>query len=258
MASTPGTYSARLTAAQDLLPFRTRHRAEVHGQIVHDALHRREGWCRCYALEYAGVAVGFGSIAIAGPWQGKPTAFEFYLLPEHRLRAFALFEKFLEASGARFFEAQTNETLFTSLALACAGSCTVDKIVFADGITTAHALAGARLLPTHTGDDMHAAVERCQGGGEWTLEVDGAVVGKGGILFHYNRPFGDVYMEIDPAFRRRGLGTFLVQELKRISYEFGALPCARCNPDNVASRRTLQGAGFVPHAQILAGALTTA
>jgi predicted GNAT family acetyltransferase len=62
-------------------------------------------------------------------------------------------------------------------------------------------------------------------------------------------------MEVAEPYRRRGLGSFLVQELKRICYESGSVPCARCNPDNVASRKTLQVAGFVPCAHILTGVL---
>jgi hypothetical protein len=29
--------------------------------------------------------------------------------------------------------------------------------------------------------------------------------GQGGILDHYNRPYGDIYMEVAEPFRRRGL-----------------------------------------------------
>jgi GNAT superfamily N-acetyltransferase len=87
------------------------------------------------------------------------------------------------------------------------------------------------------------------------LESDGKTAARGGILFHYNRPYGDVYMEVAEPFQRRGLGSYLVQELKRISYELGAVPCARCNPTNVASRRTLAKAGFAPFAHILTGTL---
>jgi GNAT superfamily N-acetyltransferase len=94
-------------------------------------------------------------------------------------------------------------------------------------------------------------LEQRQGGGEWLLEVNGTVAGKGGILFHYNRPYGDIYMEVNEPFRRRGLGSYFVQELKRLCYEIGAIPGARCNPSNVASRQTLQRAGFVPVAHIL-------
>jgi GNAT superfamily N-acetyltransferase len=87
------------------------------------------------------------------------------------------------------------------------------------------------------------------------VEIDGQVAASGGVLFHYNRPYGDIYMDVEESFRRRGLGAFLVQELKRLCYEGGHVPAARCNPTNVASRRTLQRAGFVPCAHILKGVL---
>ena len=90
---------------------------------------------------------------------------------------------------------------------------------------------------------------------DWVIEIEGTIAAKGGILYHYNRPYGDIYMEVAEPFRRRGIGTYIVQELKRICYELGSIPCARCNPDNIASRRTLQKAGFVPCAHILAGTL---
>ena len=57
------------------------------------------------------------------------------------------------------------------------------------------------------------------------------------------------------AMRRRGVGSFLVQELKRISYEQGKIPAARCNAANVASRATLERAGFLPCARVLVGRL---
>jgi hypothetical protein len=45
--------------------------------------------------------------------------------------------------------------------------------------------------------------------------------------------------------------------LNRIAYEMGGIPAARCGPENVASRKTLQKAGFVPFAHILVGAIQT-
>jgi GNAT superfamily N-acetyltransferase len=102
---------------------------------------------------------------------------------------------------------------------------------------------------------IHAAIERRSGGGEWQLMVNGAAVGQGGILFHYNRPYGDIHMEVAEPFRRRGLGAYFVQELKRACRVLGAIPAARCNPDNLASRHTLQKAGFVPCGHRLAGSI---
>src|SRR5438093_2205802 len=96
-----------LAAAQTILPLRTRYRQEMNCQIVHDSIHSREGWTLTYALSLAGAAVGFGSVAIAGPWEDKPTIFEFYVLPLHRCRAFDLFEAFVDACGARLMEIQS-------------------------------------------------------------------------------------------------------------------------------------------------------
>jgi len=71
-----------------------------------------------------------------------------------------------------------------------------EEIVFRDGLTTAHAANGASLEQLTPGEEILACLDRRQGGGEWLLEVNGTVAGKGRILFHYNRPFGDIYMEV--------------------------------------------------------------
>jgi len=122
-------------------------------------------------------------------------------------------------------------------------------------VTTALQVNGAVLQPLTSDDEVRASIAERQGGPEFLLHVDGAPAGKGGILFHYNRPYGDVYMEIDESFRGRGLGAYLVQELKRQAYEIGSIPAARCSTNNRASRKTLQRAGFIPYAHILNGTL---
>ena len=63
--------------------------------------------------------------------------------------------------------------------------------------------------------------------------------GAGCLLYHYNRPYGDVYMEIARRFRLNGLGTYMVQELKARCRANGGVPAGRCNVDNLASRKTL-------------------
>ncbi len=249
---------AKLSSNEAVLPLRTRYRGEMNCQIVHDSIHRREGWNLSYLLEFGDITAGFGSIAIGGPWKDKPTVFEFYVLPEQRSRAFALFEAFLAASGARFFEVQTNDVLPTIMALTYGRDIGTEKIVFHDKLTTAHLPNGAILRRVTSEEEIRMSLERRQGGGEWLLEIDGIVAATGGIMFHYNRPYGDIYMEVTEPFRRRGLGSYLVQELKRECYELGAIPCARCNTSNIASRRTLQRAGFVPFAHILIGSIASA
>ncbi len=192
-------------------------------------------------------------MAIAGPWTGRPTVFEFYIQPGHRPQAFALFEAYLAASGVRHFEVQTNDELLTNLLHVYGREVTSDKIVFEDKLTTAFPNKGASLERKSTEISDRACIVQRQGGSEWRLDIEGMVVATGGINFHYNQPYGDIYMEVAEGFRRQGWGAYLVQELKRVTYELGQVPCARCNPTNVASCQTLQRAGFVPSGQILVG-----
>lgn len=228
-------------------------RAEMNCQIVHDSIHVRRGWTREFEILEGDVPVAYASQAVGGPWQARPAFYEFYVVPERRSRAYALFDAFLSATRPPAFEVQSSDVLTTTMALTFARDIVTDRVIFRDAATTTLLLPGATLRCITPAADIQSAIAARQGGGEWLLEMNGTVVGKGGILFHYNVPYGDVYMEIDESFRRGGCGAFLVQELKRLCYELGAVPGARCQPTNRASQRTLQRAGMVPFAQILAG-----
>lgn len=236
---------------------RDAYRTEMNCQIVHDSIHRRRGWSLEFGLTEGNRAVGYASVAVSGPWRDRPTLYEFYVVPECRARAYALFEAALAAARAVAFEVQSNDALTTTMALTFARDVASERVVFRDQLTTSHELPGASLRALTPADEIRTAIEERQGGGEWALELHGDVVGKGGILFHYNPPYGDVYMDVPEQHRRRGIGTYLVQELKRACYELGAIPAARCDTGNVASRRTLQRAGFVPYAHMLIGSLSS-
>jgi GNAT superfamily N-acetyltransferase len=229
------------------------YRREMSRQIVHDSIHDRPGWSAEYLLSVEGVPAGYGSVAIGGPWASQPSIYEFYAEPAQRLRLFDLFEALLEASGALRIEIQSNDPLAQVLLHAYGHDIASESILFEDHSRTTYAIEGVCFRhPTEAETpDLSDQQRRWRG----VVECDGAPAGTGGVLFHYNPPYGDIYMEVAPAFRRRGLGTFLVQELKRLCYEAGRLPAARCNTANLASRRTLQRAGFAPCGHILTAAV---
>jgi predicted GNAT family acetyltransferase len=200
-------------------------------------------------------AVGYGSMAIAGPWAGRPTIYEFFVIPDYLPQAFVLFETYRATCGAREFEVQTNDSLLTIMLHAYGRSIVSDKIVFEDKVATFISKQGARLQRETTDSADRASIALRQGGTKWRLETEGMVVATGGVNFHYNPPYGDIYMEVSEGFRRQGWGGYFVQELKRVAYELGQVPCARCNTTNIASRMTLQRAGFVPCGHILLGSV---
>ena len=234
---------------------RERHWAEVNGQVVHALIHRRPGWTEDWLLEADGVRCGFACVAVAGPWTGRRTVLEFQVASAWLGHAFGLFEAFVGAANVCSFEFQTNFGVEGLLPHVYGTEVVSEKIVFRDGPVNGAHYPGASLCPLTELDALRAAISERRGGGEWRLEWNGQVVGRGGLLFHYNPPFGDLWMEVDPAARRQGLGTWLVRQLRRECRELGQVPAARCDPANVASRRTLLRAGFLPVGHILIGKL---
>src|SRR5207247_9886801 len=89
---------AKPASVEDILPWRDMYRLEMGCQIIHDSLHSRKGWTEPYLLIAGGVTVGYGSIAVGGPWKGKPTVFEWYVVQQYRSHMLDLFSALLLAS----------------------------------------------------------------------------------------------------------------------------------------------------------------
>jgi len=238
-----------------VLALRERYRIEMDCQLVSFQIHAREGWTETYSLLADGEPAGFGTKAMAGPWRDQPTLIEFYVAPEQRRHVLGLFDALLAKSGARHIETQSNATLLADMLHAVSRDAIRESILFEHRCTTSLPANGASLRQVTPEADLREAIERRDGGGEWQLLLDGALLGHGGILFHYNRPYGDIHMEIEGPHRRRGWGAYFVQELKRACWALGAVPAARCNADNLASRHTLQKAGFAPCGHRLKGSI---
>src|SRR5205814_167444 len=109
------TLSARPTTLLEIAHFRERYRREMNCQIMGDSLHTRPGWTQSWLLYSDSNPLGYGTIAIAGPWKDKATATEFFVLPQHRQRIFDLFETFLEAAKPIAIETQTNAPLLCTM-----------------------------------------------------------------------------------------------------------------------------------------------
>ncbi len=248
--------NAHRVELRDIERMRDLYRHEMSCQIIHDSIHPRPGWSHEYSITEGDSKLGYGSVAVAGPWQGKPTVYEYFLLPQYRQRVFDAFVALLMASGANAIETQSNDVLLTVMLHTFASAVAGEAILFHDKVTTAHAPPGAVFRRATPEDAEQVTEQKLDAEARWLVEVGGVVAAAGDILFHYNRPYGDVYMAVGESFRRRGIGTYLVQELKRVCYQGGSVPAARCNPKNVASRQTLQRAGFVPCGNILTGTVS--
>lgn len=236
-----------------ILPLREEYRREMACQIVHDSWHAR-GFTTSYLLRVGGSVVGYAAVG-GPPRAARDIIKELYLVPAHRGEALPLFRRLIAVSQARFVEAQTNDILLSLLLWDCAVELTSETILFADAERTRLAPADVHLRRVTEADRASIFHHTREPVGDWGLEREGEIVATGGLLFHYNPPYGDLYMEVAAPYQRRGYGSYLIQELKRIGYEGGHVPAARCHVDNVASRRTLQRAGLLPCARIVRGRL---
>ena len=223
-------------------------------QIILDSWHERR-WTDAYLLRHNGRIVGYGSVG-GGRAEPKDIIMEFYVLPMHRAAALPLFRRLAAASQAKRIEAQTNDVLLTRMLFDCAVSSNRDEVLFHDAVTTNLSVLHTTFRRVAEADKEQILGQKLDGDADWMIEDQGAVAATGGILFHYNLPYGDIYMAVAEPFRRRGYGSYLIQELKRICYEMGKIPAARCNASNAASRATLQKAGMLPCARILSAALS--
>ena len=197
---------------------RDMYRHEMNCQIIHDSIHARPGWTHEYLITEGGGKVGYGSVAVSGPWQAKPTVYEYFMLPQHRGRVFDAFVALLTSSGATAIETQSNDILLTVMLHTFASAVASESILFHDKVTTAHALPDAVFRRVTPEDGGRIAQQQLDSEARWLVDVGGVVAAAGDILFHYNRPYGDIYMAVGESFRRRGIGTYLVQELKHVCY----------------------------------------
>jgi GNAT superfamily N-acetyltransferase len=239
----------------EIASLREHYRREMNCQIIHDSIHARTGWTREFVLRLDRVEIGYGSVAVAGPWRDNPALYEFFIQPEHRMRTFEAFTILLQACGAKIIETQSNAPILPVMLHVFARTIRPEAILFEDGFQTSLSPEGAGFRAATEADApvlRHLELDESAG---WVATMSDEIAGAGDVLYHYNRPYGDVYMKIAEKFRQRGLGAYLVQELKTVCRTGGSVPAARCNVDNLPSRRTLQKSGFVPCGTLVAGDL---
>lgn len=234
---------------RDVEALRELYRHEVHCQIIHDSALSR-GFADPYLILVGGRLGGYGAI-----WNKHHPSrlMEFYTLPHVRSLALPMFRQLLAVGQAKQIEAQTNIPLMLTMLYDCASGITEESILFQDGLHTGLIYPQGIFRKSTPEDVASIFPHHHEPVGDWVVEVNGAIIATGGFYGHYNPPYGDLFMEVSEGARRQGVGSYLVQELKRICYEVGKQPAARCNPSNVASRRTLEKAGFLVCGRLLVG-----
>jgi len=180
---------------------------------------------------------------------------ELYVAPENRDLVVPIGRALISETRTTHLEAQNNMPLMYGMLLELGQNVTEESILFEDTRETSLPADGAIFRSRSEKDSIFEHFREPIG--DWVIELDRRVVATGGYFCHYNPPYGDIFMEVHEPYRRRGLGSYLVQELKRVARYAGKTPAARCDPQNIASRNTLERAGFTPCGKMLSAETST-
>lgn len=246
-------FNVRKIELPAILPLRQLFLQECNFQIRYNACHER-GWTDSYLLTSGESPVGYGAIK-GQEIADRDTIFEFYLIPPFRKYAGEFFLELIAASQAHFIECQSNDLLLTSMLYEFAQNINADVVLFEDHVKTEHTIPAVTFRPRQKNDSIFE--HQVEPVGEYVLESNGEIVATGGFMLHYNMPFADLYMEVKESFRRKGLGSFILQELKQACYLAGRVPAARCNIQNKAARAALLKAGLRVCGFMLKGKIKT-
>jgi GNAT superfamily N-acetyltransferase len=242
--------NATKTSLKEILYLRNLFLQENNFQVRYNACHER-GWTDSYIINCNEEKIGYGAVKGNANLKDRDTVFEFYIIPPSRNLLSAAFIELLHASNATFIECQNNDLLLTSLFYQHAKNINADVILFEEGFTSELTISGVKFRKRR--DDDVIFEHNAEPPGDYVLESHNEIIATGGFLLHYNMPFADLYMEVKKDQRRKGFGSFLIQEVKKQCYLAGRVPAARTGTDNVASKQTLLKAGLKIAGFILIG-----
>ncbi|MDN5205308.1 GNAT family N-acetyltransferase [Fulvivirgaceae bacterium BMA10] len=238
------------TELKEILPFRTLFLQENNFQIRYNACHERN-WSDSYLITFDDREIGYGSVKGIEELKDRNAIFEFYIIPPFRNISSLIFLKLIKVSGVDFIESQSNDLLLSSMLYEFSKNISSDTTLFADHAVTQYVIPGITFRLREKDDNVFG--KKGDEAGDYVLEQNGEIVATGGFLLHYNIPFADLYMEVKKECRKNGLGTYILQELKKECYLAGRVPAARCSTKNTASRATLIKAGLKIAGAMLAG-----
>lgn len=231
-------YMLRKPGQGEITAMRDAFCKEANCQIVRYSYLDR-GFAYPMIVEEGGKVVAYGAIGVTGD---ESTLVEFYAQGRKATDFDELAKFFLQVTRVPMIEAQTNMPSMLALAERFGADIVLGPTLFENGSEAGLVNPGALFRPYQATDVIFP--HNLEPVGDWVIESEGVIVATGGFFTHYNPPFADLYMEVMPAARRKGYGSYLLESLRRVCLDLGLMPAARCDHDNEASRRCLVRSGM--------------
>lgn len=243
------------TSVDVIQPLRALFLQENNFQVRYDACHIR-GWADEYIFRVDDAEIGYGSVKGKEDLKDRDAIFEFYVVRAFRNSAAAIFTGLIKVSGIIYIECQSNDLLLSGMMFEFAKNIFSDVVLFKAGPVTYHHFNEVIFRKKMDTDRLFEHKHEPEG--DYVIEKSGEIIGTGGFLLHYNKPFADLYMEVQPEHRQNGYGSFLIQEIKKVCYLAGRVPAARCGISNPASKATLIKGGMEVAGYMLTGEIKAA
>lgn len=220
-------------------------------QFVHNKCHLY-GWADTYRFTLNDQTIGYGAVWGRDKREDRDAIFEFYMLKPYRKLTHAAFARFYQVAGTPYIECQTNHPLLASQVFEHARNIYAEAILFEDHFETSFP-PGDFIFQKKPPENNDNANDNDRA---YIISLQNEEVASGGLMLNYNLPFADIYYEVNEKYRRQGIASYLVQELKKEAYLMGRVPAARCNIKNMNSKSTLLKAGMKVCGYILQGELS--
>jgi len=233
------------TELEKIRHFRTLFLHESNFQFIYNKCHDY-GWADVYLFTVGGIEIGYGAVWGQSKREDRDAIFEFFLVAPYRAMANEIFPLFHAATNAVFIECQSNDKLLSNLLYEYAKNINAEAILFEDSFETKFCIPEIIFQKKTPEENVRTDYK-------YNLLLDNIIVASGGFMLNYNIPYADIYYEVNENYRRRGLGSLLVQELKKEAYAIGRVPAARCNIKNTLSKKLLLKTGFTICGHILVG-----
>ena len=190
----------------------------------------------------------------------------FHLFENYLVRAQEIFRWIVSTQGIQYAITSTIEPPYFSLCLDLQVGITLHSYLFRDNkrIDLSSGLSNSifkQAEKKELDDIVRFYQTNTEGSGEWVEVFLRKRIALAELFVLYDRqtlvatgecipsqkqtPYTDLGMVVTQSRRGRGLGSFMLTQLKQHCYEVGWKPICACAADNHASKRAIEKAGFV-------------
>ncbi|MDW3196800.1 MAG: GNAT family N-acetyltransferase [Cytophagales bacterium] len=217
-----------------------------------------------YGIRHEQDWVGYANVSVEGK------LLQFYLSPQHMQQGIEVFTQFLDEYQLSSAIVGTNNPCFMSVALMNPRHVSIDTYLFRDYSYQQIPEKEGRLKLCES-EDLNRIVEFCQVSlgapiGWLTSYIDGLierneifVLQQGQVIVGTcevrqslsAQNYADIGMVVSSDFRKRGFGTYLLNQAIRIAQQRNKTPICSTERDNIGSLKAIHACGFYSQYQLL-------